>query len=83
MDAQTKERVISGLGDLHLRVMLSKMENRYKDQEARRYIDQYGDVPADLAIRVYTSRLIGAETDLVLHGGGNTSVKTTITNILG
>lgn len=30
MDNQTKERVISGLGDLHLRVMLSKMEHRYK-----------------------------------------------------
>lgn len=30
VDRQTKERVISGLGDLHLRVMLSKMEHRYK-----------------------------------------------------
>ncbi|MBW8016844.1 MAG: elongation factor G [Planctomycetes bacterium] len=30
MDSQTHERVISGLGDLHLRVMLSEMENRYK-----------------------------------------------------
>ncbi len=29
-DKQTKELVISGLGDLHLRVILSKMENRYK-----------------------------------------------------
>lgn len=29
-DAQTKELVISGLGDLHLRVMLAKMEHRYK-----------------------------------------------------
>ncbi len=29
-DQQTKELVISGLGDLHLRVMLSKLENRYK-----------------------------------------------------
>lgn len=29
-DAQTKEMVINGLGDLHLRVMLSKMEHRYK-----------------------------------------------------
>ncbi len=29
-DAQTKELVINGLGDLHLRVMLSKMEHRYK-----------------------------------------------------
>jgi rhamnose utilization protein RhaD (predicted bifunctional aldolase and dehydrogenase)/NAD(P)-dependent dehydrogenase (short-subunit alcohol dehydrogenase family) len=59
------------------------MRNRYEDQEACRFIDKYGEVPADLAIRVYTSRLIGSETDLVLHGGGNTSVKTTITNILG
>jgi elongation factor G len=29
-DTQTKELVISGLGDLHLRVMLAKMEHRYK-----------------------------------------------------
>jgi rhamnose utilization protein RhaD (predicted bifunctional aldolase and dehydrogenase)/NAD(P)-dependent dehydrogenase (short-subunit alcohol dehydrogenase family) len=36
-----------------------------------------------LALRVYTSRLIGAEPDLVLHGGGNTSVKTTVTNVFG
>jgi len=29
----------------------------------------------DLAMRVYTSRLLGSDQDLVLHGGGNTSVK--------
>ncbi|MCE5187125.1 MAG: elongation factor G [Planctomycetaceae bacterium] len=29
-DSQTKELVINGLGDLHLRVMLSKLEHRYK-----------------------------------------------------
>jgi len=29
-DPQTKELVVNGLGDLHLRVMLSKMESRYK-----------------------------------------------------
>ena len=28
-----------------------------------------------LAQRVYTSRLLGTDSDLVLHGGGNTSVK--------
>jgi rhamnose utilization protein RhaD (predicted bifunctional aldolase and dehydrogenase)/NAD(P)-dependent dehydrogenase (short-subunit alcohol dehydrogenase family) len=59
------------------------MENRYDDREARRYIERYPNQPADLALRVYTSRLIGAETDLVLHGGGNTSVKTAMTDILG
>ncbi|MCA1765438.1 MAG: class II aldolase/adducin family protein, partial [Desulfobulbaceae bacterium] len=59
------------------------MENRYDDSEAQRYIENYSEYPADLALRVYTSRLIGAEADLVLHGGGNTSVKTVMTDILG
>ena len=36
-----------------------------------------------LKLRVYTSRLLGAEPSLVLHGGGNTSVKDTITNLFG
>ncbi|MDT8334855.1 MAG: bifunctional aldolase/short-chain dehydrogenase, partial [Desulfurivibrionaceae bacterium] len=59
------------------------MENLYNDSEAHRHIEKYPDCPADLALRVYTSRLIGAEADLVLHGGGNTSVKTAMTDILG
>ena len=29
-------------------------------------------------MRVYTSNLLGRSDELVLHGGGNTSVKTTI-----
>jgi rhamnose utilization protein RhaD (predicted bifunctional aldolase and dehydrogenase)/NAD(P)-dependent dehydrogenase (short-subunit alcohol dehydrogenase family) len=36
-----------------------------------------------LKLRVYSSRLLGMESDLVLHGGGNTSAKTTIVNIYG
>lgn len=36
-----------------------------------------------LGLRVYTSRLLGRELDLVLHGGGNTSVKTRVKNIFG
>jgi rhamnose utilization protein RhaD (predicted bifunctional aldolase and dehydrogenase) len=36
-----------------------------------------------LGIRVYTSNLLGAEQDLVLHGGGNTSVKGTEKNVFG
>ncbi len=36
-----------------------------------------------LQLRVYTSRLLGKEEDLVLHGGGNTSVKIREKNIFG
>ena len=36
-----------------------------------------------LKLRVYTSRLLGKEPSLVLHGGGNTSVKTTVTDFFG
>lgn len=37
----------------------------------------------DLIERVYTSQLIGRNSDLVLHGGGNTSVKTKVKDLLG
>jgi rhamnose utilization protein RhaD (predicted bifunctional aldolase and dehydrogenase)/NAD(P)-dependent dehydrogenase (short-subunit alcohol dehydrogenase family) len=59
------------------------MKNRYDEKEAQAYIEKYKDHPEELALRVYTSRLIGQEEDLVLHGGGNTSAKSRITNILG
>lgn len=36
-----------------------------------------------LKMRVYTSRLLGKEEDLVMHGGGNTSVKIREKNIFG
>jgi rhamnose utilization protein RhaD (predicted bifunctional aldolase and dehydrogenase)/NAD(P)-dependent dehydrogenase (short-subunit alcohol dehydrogenase family) len=42
------------------------------------------DGPAgELAERARTSRIIGAEPQLVMHGGGNTSVKLQVTNVLG
>jgi rhamnose utilization protein RhaD (predicted bifunctional aldolase and dehydrogenase)/NAD(P)-dependent dehydrogenase (short-subunit alcohol dehydrogenase family) len=40
-----------------------------------------GEHPLDQ--RVYTTRLIGRESDLVLHGGGNTSVKTEVRTVTG
>src|SRR6201997_1562847 len=40
-------------------------------------------VGRDLALHVYTSRLLGREPKLVLHGGGNTSVKTEMRDLLG
>src|SRR5205823_12049419 len=45
---------------------------------AERMVERYAQqgVGRDVALRVYTSRLLGGEPKLVLHGGGNTSVKT-------
>jgi rhamnose utilization protein RhaD (predicted bifunctional aldolase and dehydrogenase)/NAD(P)-dependent dehydrogenase (short-subunit alcohol dehydrogenase family) len=39
--------------------------------------------PGKLGSRVYSSRLLGRDESLVLHGGGNTSVKTLEKNIFG
>ncbi len=47
------------------------MQNLWNDEEAKKY-------KTDLDLRVYTSNLLGQSDELVLHGGGNTSVKTTI-----
>jgi rhamnose utilization protein RhaD (predicted bifunctional aldolase and dehydrogenase)/NAD(P)-dependent dehydrogenase (short-subunit alcohol dehydrogenase family) len=52
------------------------MKNLWNDTDAQAFKD-------DLALRVYTSRLLGQDPSLVLHGGGNTSVKITETNIVG
>ena len=38
---------------------------------------------SDLALRVYSSQLLGRDPSLVLHGGGNTSVKLREVNVLG
>ena len=51
------------------------MENKWNDSLAQAAIEKYNGVHEDIALRVYTSRLIGADPALVLHGGGNTSVK--------
>ena len=48
----------------------------WDDEEAAQWV---GDLPQ----RVYTSRLLGRDPDLVLHGGGNTSVKCRHTTLLG
>ena len=60
------------------------MQNRWSDEAASRLVAQYGPKwGEDLALRTYSSRLLGAEESLVLHGGGNTSLKGYVTNILG
>ena len=59
--------------------------NRWNDDDARAFTDAAGAQEADrqLALRVYTSRLIGSDSNLVLHGGGNTSCKVTRRDIMG
>lgn len=59
------------------------MKNRFSPEEAARFSRPAAECSAILAMRVYTSRLIGQEESLVLHGGGNTSAKETVVNILG
>ena len=61
------------------------MKNNWSNNESRKYISKYKKLghSEDLALRVYTSRLLGRNSELVLHGGGNTSVKTTIKDIDG
>ncbi len=52
------------------------MQNLWNEKEASGLKDP-------ISLRVYTSRLLGKEEDLVLHGGGNTSVKVKEKNIFG
>ena len=59
------------------------MRNAYDQSRARELVRRYGDLPEDLALRLYTSRLLGGEPTLVLHGGGNTSLKLRMTSLLG
>ena len=61
------------------------MKSLYSAREAASTVDRYKaeGVPQDVALRVYTTRLLGGDPRLVLHGGGNTSVKTTMCDILG
>ncbi len=59
------------------------MENRFNQVEAAAFVAARPDCSPVLALRVYTSRLLGREPELVLHGGGNTSVKERTPNILG
>ena len=61
------------------------MKNDWSNLEAKRYIKKYKKLgySEDLALRVYTTRLLGRNRELVLHGGGNTSVKTNIKDLDG
>jgi len=61
------------------------LKNNWSNSEANKYIRKYKTLgySRDMALRVYTTRLLGRNSELVLHGGGNTSVKTTTKDIDG
>jgi rhamnulose-1-phosphate aldolase/alcohol dehydrogenase len=61
------------------------MKSAWVERDANQTIARYVDagVNQDLAARVYTTRLLGRDPKLVLHGGGNTSVKTRTRDLLG
>src|SRR5215475_15931432 len=61
------------------------MQNLWSDSDAKAAIAQHAakGIGEDLALRIYSTRLLGGEPRLVLHGGGNTSIKALTTDLLG
>lgn len=60
------------------------MKSRWDEADAARAVeDREPGVSELLALRTYSARLLGADPALVLHGGGNTSVKARATTALG
>lgn len=53
------------------------MKSLWNDNQAKTFAND------PLQLRVYTSRLLGQEPELVLHGGGNTSLKANVKNLFG
>ncbi len=61
------------------------MKSLWSDGDAQAAVARYGTqgINADWALRTYTTRLLGGVPELVLHGGGNTSVKTELDDLSG
>jgi rhamnose utilization protein RhaD (predicted bifunctional aldolase and dehydrogenase)/NAD(P)-dependent dehydrogenase (short-subunit alcohol dehydrogenase family) len=59
------------------------MQSAWNDGDADAAVATYQNLGRDLALRVYTTRLLGQDPRLVLHGGGNTSVKTRVADLNG
>jgi rhamnose utilization protein RhaD (predicted bifunctional aldolase and dehydrogenase)/NAD(P)-dependent dehydrogenase (short-subunit alcohol dehydrogenase family) len=61
------------------------MQSRWVDRDAKAAVDRHAarGVSPELALRVYSTRLLGADPALVLHGGGNTSLKTRMRDLVG
>ena len=62
-----------------------KFHTRWVNSDAKAVIERHAEIGinAEIALRVYTSQLIGSDPELVMHGGGNTSCKTTMPDLFG
>jgi rhamnose utilization protein RhaD (predicted bifunctional aldolase and dehydrogenase)/NAD(P)-dependent dehydrogenase (short-subunit alcohol dehydrogenase family) len=60
------------------------MKSAWADSDAKAALDHWATaaIGQELALRIYSTRLLGREPKLVLHGGGNTSVKTRVKDLL-
>ena len=62
------------------------MQNLWNDTDLQRSVKEQQsspEIPSELAELVYASRLLGSESSLVMHGGGNTSVKCELADMVG
>jgi rhamnose utilization protein RhaD (predicted bifunctional aldolase and dehydrogenase)/NAD(P)-dependent dehydrogenase (short-subunit alcohol dehydrogenase family) len=61
------------------------MQSLWSQPQAAQVVARYAEqgVAEDLALRVYSSRLLGTQPQLVQHGGGNTSLKTAVADLFG
>jgi len=58
------------------------MQNRWSETDAAAFAAAQS-ADRELALLTYATRLLGAEPDLALHGGGNTSCKGELANVFG
>ena len=61
------------------------MKSAWVDRDAEALVAHgaKSGIDRDLALRIYTTRLFGRDPKLVLHGGGNTSLKTRMRDLFG
>ena len=61
------------------------MKSAWVERDAKQAVDHYGKagIDSDFALRVYSARLLGRDAKLVLHGGGNSSLKTKARDLAG
>jgi rhamnose utilization protein RhaD (predicted bifunctional aldolase and dehydrogenase)/NAD(P)-dependent dehydrogenase (short-subunit alcohol dehydrogenase family) len=61
------------------------MRSAWVERDAKQAVERYGQagLAADLALRIYSTQLLGRDAKLVLHGGGNTSLKTRERDLAG